>query len=199
MNEKENKGTKEGLDIGKKVRDLRERRQLSLQDLSAKTGIAKSVLSEIEDNEIIPPVASLIKIAKALNVGMAHFFQEGDVEVKISVTRSGERNKVKSRPHHFHEGEVSYIYESLETKKPGKNMEPLFVEFLPLDTGNMVFTSHEGEEFVYLLDGCLEFRTNDRIEILSPGDTIYFESDINHSFRGLDGKSARAIVVVWSK
>ena len=83
--------------------------------------------------------------------------------------------------------------------KADKHMEPLLVEFQPLETGNMVFTNHEGEEFVFVLEGRLEFRTDDRVEILEPGDTIYFESDINHSFRSLDEKPARAIAVVWSK
>ena len=78
-------------------------------------------------------------------------------------------------------------------------MEPLQVEFLSMATGDMLFTSHEGEEFAFLLEGKLEFRASDHVEVLSPGDTIYFESDINHSFRGLEEKSARAIVVVWNR
>jgi len=63
----------------------------------------------------------------------------------------------------------------------------------------MVFTSHEGEEFLYLLDGKIEFRTNDRVETLSAGDTIYFDSALNHSCRSLTDAPARAVVVVWSK
>ncbi len=199
MNEKEKKNDSEGLNIGKKVRDLREKRQLTLNDLTAKTGLAASVLSDIEGNAIVPPVASLLKLSNALGVGMAYFFQDEGAGVKISVTRSGERVKVESRPHHLHEGEVNYIYESLEIKKQEKHMEPLLVEFLPMDTGDMIFTNHEGEEFVFLLQGKLEFRTSDRVEVLSPGDTIYFESGVNHSFRGLDGQSAIAVVVVWSR
>ena len=147
---------------------------------------------------MVPPVATLLKLAKAFNVGMASFFEEEATGMKISVTRSGERTRIKRRPHH-HEGEVDYIYESLETHKADKHMEPLLVEFQPLDTGDMVFTNHEGEEFIFVLEGRLEFRTDDRVEILEPGDTIYFESDINHSWRSLDEKPARAIAVVWSK
>ncbi len=63
----------------------------------------------------------------------------------------------------------------------------------------MVFTSHDGEEFTCVLEGRLEFRTNDRVEILEQGDTLYFESAQNHSFRSLDGKPARALVVVWNR
>jgi transcriptional regulator with XRE-family HTH domain len=188
----------EGLKIGRIVKELRHKKQITLQDLAAKTGIPKSVLTEIESGDVVPPVATLLKLAKAFNVGMASLFEEEEAGMKISVTRNGERIRIKRRPHH-HEGEVDYIYESLETHKTDKHMEPLLVEFQPLDTGDMVFTNHEGEEFVFVLEGRLQFRTDDRVEILQPGDTLYFESDINHSFRSLDEKPARAIAVVWSK
>ena len=199
MIQNENKNTAvEGLRIGRAVKDFRHKKHITLQDLAARTGITKSVLTEIENGDVVPPVATLLKLAKAFNVGMASFFEEEATGMKISVTRSGERTRIKRRPHH-HEGEVDYIYESLETHKTDKHMEPLLVEFQPLDTGDMVFTNHEGEEFVFVLEGRLEFRTDDRVEILEPGDTIYFESDINHSCRSLDEKPARAIAVVWSK
>ena len=199
MIQNEDKNTAvEGLKIGRAVKDFRHKKQITLQDLAARTGIPKSVLAEIENGDVVPPVATLLKLAKAFNVGMASFFEEEATGMKISVTRSGERTRIKRRPHH-HEGEVDYIYESLETHKADKHMEPLLVEFQPLDTGVMVFTNHEGEEFIFVLEGRLEFRTDDRVEILEPGDTIYFESDINHSWRSLDEKPARAIAVVWSK
>ncbi len=188
----------EGLRIGRRVKDLRQKQSFTLQDIAAKTGLAKSLLSEIESGEIVPHVSTLLKLAKVLNVGMAAFFENGAVSEKISVTRRGERVRIKRRPHH-HEGEVDYTYESLETRKPGKHMEPLLVEFMPMEIPEMVFTSHEGEEFHYVLEGKLEFRTDDRVEILEPGDAIYFESDQNHSFRSLLKKSSKALVVVWSK
>jgi len=188
----------EGLRIGNVIKDLRHKIHITLHDLAAKTGIPKSVLVEIENGDVVPPVATLLKLAKAFNVGMASFFEEETPGMKISVTRSGERTRIKRRPHH-HEGEVDYIYESLETHKPDKHMEPLLVDFQPLDTSNMVFTNHEGEEFVFVLEGRLEFRTDDRVEVLQPGDTIYFESDINHSFRSLNEKPTKAIAVVWNK
>ena len=122
-----------------------------------------------------------------------------DIDEKISITRRGERVRIKRRPHHHEEGEVDYIYESLETKRSDKHMEPLFVEFQPVDTSDMVFVNHEGEEFLYVLDGTVEFRTDDRTEILEPGDALYFDSDINHSLRSLNGKTAKAVVAVWSK
>jgi transcriptional regulator with XRE-family HTH domain len=188
----------EGLGIGPRVKDLRHKGHITLQDLAAKTGLDKSLLSEIEKGEVIPPVGTLLKLSKALNVGMASLFEDAEAGVKVSVIRKKERTRIKRRPHH-HEGEVDYIYESLETKKPDKHMEPFFVEFMPMEIGHMVFASHEGEEFHYVIEGKLEFRTDTVVEVLEPGDALYFESDQNHSFRALGRKSAKVVAVVWAK
>ncbi len=186
------------LGIGRKLQNLREKKRLTLDDLAARTGLERGLLADMEKGDFVPPVATLLNVARALGVEMAHFFKEETPEMKISLTRKGERVPIRQRPHH-REGEVDYIYEALETRKQDKHMEPLLVEFQPLETSEMVFTSHDGEEFTYLLDGRLEFRTNDRVEILEAGDTLYFESFENHAFRSLDGKPARALVVVWNR
>lgn len=197
----ENKDTLPGaekLKIGQKIKELRQKKHLTLQDLATKTQIDKAALAHIEGDETVPPLGTLLKLSRALDVSMAFFFED-EVEVeRLSVTRSGERVRVKRRPHH-QDGEVDYIYESLEPKNPKKHMEPFLVEFQPMNTADMVFMSHAGEEFHFIVEGKLEFRTDDRVEVLYPGDSLYFESEMNHSFRALDGKPARAIVVVWNK
>ena len=195
---KKKKQADERLRIGTKIKERRQKKRLTLEDLATKTGLTKSVLTMMEKDETVPPLGTLLKLSKALDISMAYFFED-EVELeRISVTRSGERVRVKRRPHH-QEGEVDYIYESLESKNPNKHMEPFYVEFLPLETGDMVFMSHEGEEFHFVLEGKVEFRTDDRVEVLYPGDSLYFESEINHSFRSLDGKPAKVVACVWSR
>jgi len=186
------------LKIGNKLRELRLKNQYTLQDLAAKTDLSKPFISQIENGHVVPPIATLLKLARALNVGMAYFFQDEETTDKISLTRKHERVKIDRRPHH-QKGEVNYVYEALETKKTNKQMEPFLVMFPVQETSDMVFVSHEGEEFLYLLEGKLEFRSIERVELLEPGDSIYFESDISHSFRCVGDKPAKAIVVVWSK
>jgi len=188
----------EAFRIGVKLRELREKSGLTLHDLAAKTGFSRERLAEVENHRFAPPIAMLLKLAQALNVGMAYFFEDKPGAEKIAVTRAPERVRVARRPHHG-EGEMTYVYEALERYRAGKHMEPFMVEFPALDTSEMVFVSHEGEEFLHLLDGRLEFRTPDRVEVLQPGDSIYFDSDVSHSFRSLGAQPARAIVVVWNR
>jgi transcriptional regulator with XRE-family HTH domain len=164
----------EKLKIGQKIKELRQKKHLTLQDLATKTQLDKATLARIEGDETVPPLGTLLKISRALDVSMAFFFEDEVQIERLSVTRSGERVRVKRRPHH-QEGEVDYVYESLEPKNPRKHMEP------------------------FLVEGKMEFRTDDRVEVLYPGDSLYFESEMNHSFRGLDDKPARSIVIVWNK
>ena len=185
------------LKLGSKIRELRLKKNYTLQDVAAKTGLSKPFLSQIENDHVIPPVATLLKLARAFNVSLAHFFQDEVGSDKIAITRHNERIRVEKRPHH-RKGEVNYVYEALETRKTNKQMEPFLVEFPVQDTSEMVFMNHAGEEFLHVLEGTLEFRSVDRVEVLESGDSIYFESDLSHSFRCLGGKAARAIVVVWS-
>ena len=185
------------LKIGSKVRELRQKKHYTLQDVAAKTGLSKPFLSQIENDHVVPPVATLLKLARAFDVGLAYFFQDEVGIDRIAITRSDERVRVERRPHH-RKGEVNYIYEALDTKKTNKHMEPFLVEFPVQDTSEMIFMNHEGEEFLHVLEGNLEFRSIDRVEVLEPGDSIYFESDLSHSFRCLGEKPARAIVVVWT-
>ena len=185
------------LKIGSKVRELRQKKHYTLQDVAAKTGLSKPFLSQIENHHVVPPVATLLKLARAFDVGLAYFFQDEVGVDRIAITRRAERVRVERRPHH-RKGEVNYIYEALDTKKANKHMEPFLVEFPVQDTSEMIFMNHEGEEFLHVLEGTLEFRSIDRVEVLGPGDSIYFESELSHSFRCLGEKPARALVVVWS-
>ncbi len=94
---------------------------------------------------------------------------------------------------------MTYVYEALERYRADKHMEPFLVEFPTLDTSEMVFVNHDGEEFLHLLEGSLEFRTPERVEVLQAGDSIYFDSDVSHSFRALGDHPARAVVIVWNR
>lgn len=183
--------------LGGRVRQLRQKRSYTLQDLAAKTGLAKSLLEQLESDQYNPPVATLFKIAKALEVNVAHFFQEQEEDLKVALTRVAERMHSVKRSHQ-QDGEVGYSYASLEVHKGHKLMQPLLVTFDVMEKRDMVFVSHDGQECVYLIEGELEFRTPDQMYTLAPGDCLYFESDIPHAFRSLGPAPAQALVVVSS-
>jgi transcriptional regulator with XRE-family HTH domain len=182
--------------IGRKIRDLRKGKALTLQDLSTATGLSKPLLSQIENEIVVPPISTLLKISRALDKDIAFFFQEPNDDRKIVVVRTFERESLDTRKLGRTDG--GYSYESLAYKKSRKNMEPFLVEFERKDEKEMSFYSHEGEEFLFVLEGDLEFRTRDEVHGLKKGDSLYFESDVPHSYRALGKKNAKAIVVIFS-
>lgn len=183
------------LHIGKKIRELRKKAGFILQDLSDLTGLSKPLLSQIEKEVISPPIATLLKISKALNVNISFFFQDGDREEKVVLVRRDESKVLDSR--YYGREESGYYYEALAYKKSKKYMEPFLVEFKKKKVEKLSYFSHDGEEFIYLLEGVLEFRTEDQHYVLYPGDSLYFESSIPHAYRALERKNAKALTVVY--
>lgn len=181
--------------IGKKIRELRKKRGLVLQDLSDRTGLSKPLLSQIEKEVVSPPIATLLKISKALNMPIGFFFEEESSEEKAVVVRRDESKVIDSR--HFGREASGYYYEALAYKKSKKFMEPFLVEFKRKRADQLSFFSHEGEEFIYLLEGTLEFRTENHQFVLQPGDSLYFESNVPHAFRAIGRRHAKALAVVY--
>jgi transcriptional regulator with XRE-family HTH domain len=183
------------LHIGKKIRVLRKNAGLVLQDLSDRTGLSKPLLSQIEKEVVSPPIATLLKISKALSVNIGFFFQDNDPEEKVVLVRRDESKVIDSR--YFGREESGYYYEALAYKRSKKYMEPFLVEFKRKKADRLSYFSHEGEEFIYLLEGTLEFRTENQHYVFYPGDSLYFESSIPHAYRELERKNARALTVVY--
>jgi transcriptional regulator with XRE-family HTH domain len=183
------------LHIGKKIRDLRKKAGLVLQDLSDRTGLSKPLLSQIEKEVVSPPIATLLKISKALNINISFFFQDNTLEEKVVLVRKDESKVIDSR--FFGREESGYYYEALAYKKSKKYMEPFLVEFKRKRENQLSYFSHDGEEFIYLLEGTLEFRTEDQQYILQPGDSLYFESSAPHAYRAMGRRNARALTVVY--
>lgn len=181
------------LDIGHQVRSLRNRRRLTLQDLADLTGLSKPNLSQIENNLVTPPIATLLKIATALGVSIGHFFQANNQDSSMVVTRKTDRYGVAKGPHISH---IGYQYEPLAYPKVDKSMEPFVVHMEEREADAIVYNNHKGEEFLYVLEGRLEFRCGENVVVLEEGDSLYFDSIVPHGYRGIGGP-AKTLVVIY--
>lgn len=187
------KGELASLDIGSQVRSLRNQRELTLQELSNLTGLSKPNLSQIENNIVTPPIATLLKIAGALGVPIGVFFQQNSQESSMVVVRKKDRYGIAKGPHISH---IGYQYEPLAYPMAEKNMEPFIVHIKQRPADDIVFNNHKGEEFVLVLDGELEFHYGGSLVVLYEGDSLYFDSAIAHGYRGIGG-AVKALVVIY--
>ncbi len=181
--------------IAGNIKTLRINKQMSLDELSRLTGLTKGYLSKIERSHKAPPLSTLNKIALTMDVDVTFFLKENAEEVKdtqLAVVKKGERKKVVTK------GSLSlygYEYEALAYNKPGKNMEPFIIS--PAWDKEATF-QHDGEEFMFVLEGTHEFTYDGKKYILNRGDSIYFDSRIPHSGKSLGDKKAKILMVIYS-
>jgi len=178
--------------IAKNIRKIRLDSHLSQERLAELSGLTKGYISKIEKSDKAPPFSTLNKVANALNVDVGTLTAE-DLEplqdINLCIVRKGEGKKISSATL---EG---YHYEVLAHKKRGKNMEPFFM--MPGFDEKAVF-SHEGEEFMYTLEGSHEFIYDNKKYLLREGDSIYFDSIIPHTGRSIGEKRAKILAVMYS-
>jgi transcriptional regulator with XRE-family HTH domain len=186
-----------GLQIGMKIRRLRQERRLTLQALAEATGLSKPLLSQIENEQVIPPLATLLRIAKAFRVGLQTFFQEEGGTEKCILVRAGESRKLQRRS--IDGSPPPYIYHSLAYGKKNRNLEPFLVEFVAGEWNEDLLVCHEGEEFLFLLEGELELHYGDRVMTMGPGDSVYYDSNEPHGYVVRSKKRPRAVAVIYSR
>jgi transcriptional regulator with XRE-family HTH domain len=186
------------LNLGQKIKTLRQRKGMSLQQMAQKAGLSEPLLSQIESEVVAPPVATLLKISKALNVNIGYFFQEEESGKRAVIVRKNERRQIFRRVHE-EPSKVGYYYESLAYPKADKHMEPFHVQFELKNKENILFFNHKGEEFVFVLEGQVEFSYEDETFTLEPGDSLYFDSSFPHAFRAVGKKNALVIDVIYAE
>jgi transcriptional regulator with XRE-family HTH domain len=186
------------LHIGLKIRRIRQERRLTLQALADTTGLSKPLLSQIENDQVIPPLATLLRIAKAFRLPLHSFFQEEGSSSRCVLTRAGESRKMLRRPTET-ESPASYTYHSLAFGKKDRSFEPFLVEIDAEEWQPEMMVSHEGEEFVYLLEGELDLHYADEIYAMSPGDSVYYDSTELHAFAARGKVRPRAVAVIFAR
>ncbi len=177
---------------GDRIRTAREWKGFSIDEVALKTGIEKDHLIQVEKGDVLLPLGLLIKVAKTLSLRLADVISRG--HEPFTIVRAGEGKSVQRLGNK--NGQFGYEYESLAPKKKGKNMEPFLVTLYPMD--RLQASSHEGQEFMYVLEGSVEITLEGKIHVLSKGDAIYYDSNDNHFVRAHGDKPAKIIAVLSS-
>ncbi len=179
--------------IGARIGERRARLGMTLEQVAAQTGFSKGYLSKIENSRKVPPIGSLARIAVALQTDISELLHAPSAapDRGFSVVRAGDRQPVVRGGTAF-----GYDYVSLADTHRDKKMEPFLFTF-PSQVDKYVFFEHDGEEFMFVLSGRVEWQAGSHKLVLEPGDAIYFDARLPHRGRGLDGE-ARALVVTCS-
>jgi transcriptional regulator with XRE-family HTH domain len=187
--------------IGEKIRGLRQQKRLTLQELSGLTTLSKPLLSQIENEQVIPPLATLLKIARGLKVDIHFFFEDaGNRQNYVLTRREDVREDEKISRQGSNDVARPYAYHSLAQGLRHKHMEPFLVEFDNREWDDTLFFKHEGdEEFIYITEGELDFHYNNEVLRMRTGDSIYYDSSQLHGWVAVGEGKARAVAVMYTK
>jgi transcriptional regulator with XRE-family HTH domain len=184
--------------ISTNIQRLRKKARMTLQDLADRTGLTKSYLSKIERKKQTPSFSAMNKIAVALGVDSTFLLAEKSEkieDVRLSFTRKGMR-KVINPLDRLPEGTLHNIrFEAMAFDKPGKNMNPLI---LTMTQEPAPVFQHEGEEFLFVLEGRHEFTYGDQKYVMEKGDSVYFDAAVPHTGRAVGGKQTQVLVVMFN-
>ena len=182
--------------VGEKIKQLREKKGLSLKEVADATGFSTALLSQMENHLVSPSLGSIIKLAKALEVRVGDFLGETQGE-PFAIVRKDERKTI-SRFASKEGVSYGYSYESLGFEKKDRRMEPFIVTLEPATLKTSKTSAHEGEEFIFVLEGEMEVILGNHTDILYPGDSIYYDSNIPHRVQCHQDKVARILAVLYT-
>lgn len=184
-------------DLGKKISQIRESKKVSQEELAEKTHLDVDELTKIEKGEVLPSLAPLIKIARALGVRLGTFLDDnsnlGPAIVRANEHEQGVRFSSQQSGSREH---LNFL--SLAFDKVGRSMEPFIVEIEPGQQSDYMLSSHEGEEFIYVLEGEIEINYGKELFRLKKGDSIYMDSIVSHNVHAGNDQPAKILAIVYA-
>ena len=172
-------------DVGDRILKIREEKNLSLDEISKMTGFEVEFLSKIENKELQPQLGTVIKLSKALDSAFGRLVS-GVGEKLYSITRKDERRTISRSTSKKGQKKI-YTYKSLAPDVKGRHMEAFLV--LLEEDPEKETSLHEGEEFIFVLDGEVILEIGEDKFVLEPGDSAYYLSTTAHHIAAKNGKA----------
>lgn len=181
--------------VGSKIKQIREFQKISIEELSERAGLQPDLIRQIEEAKVYPSLSPLIKIARALGVRLGTFLDD-EITNHCVVVRKDEQKKVMRFPSKETKvGDLNFI--SLGFNKKDRYMEPFLITIDPEESNDPLISTHEGEEFLYVLEGQVIVTYGDKSYHLEPGDSIYYDSVVPHNVRS-GAEPAKFIAVIYT-
>lgn len=174
------------MQLGKKIRDLRLRRGMTVQQLGEATGLSKGFISQVENSRTSPSLATLSDLAKALETSVAYLVVEED-QVPY-VVRAAERPRLQMG------GNTSRV--EVLSAQPKRNLELILAELPPGVTAGERRHYHHGEEVILCLEGRISLTCGEHTLILEVGDSCHYDGRVPHSMENAGASPAKLLIAM---
>jgi len=170
---------------------------MSVEQLADRADLDAEHVRQIESGALLPSLSPLIRIARSLGVRLGTFLddqeEKGPVIVRAGAHEAVVRFSGRERP-----ARSDLDFFSLAANKTGRRMEPFLIDIHPASAQDARPSTHEGEEFVYVLAGDVEISYGKEVYVLHPGDSIYYDSIVPHHVHSTGSAEARVLGVVYA-
>lgn len=184
-------------DFAKKIKDIRARQDMTIEDLAEKSGVKIEVLKAMEAGEVIPSLTPLTKMARALDVRLGTFLDDTP-ELGPVITRNGKtENSLYFSGREDVTNATNLEFHPLGAGKIDRNIDPFIID-IEFEEGEKELSSHEGEEFIYVLEGEIEVIYGKDSFTIGEGDTIFYDSVVPHHLHASGENKAKIIAVLYT-
>ena len=174
-----------------KMKKLRLKKKVSLEELEKKTGYSVEYLSQIENNEMLTPVSVILSVSQSLSI------PSEDLLLSKSEKQSHRKNS-KQRKESFEKRSESYCYKVLTPQGNNKHLNAFKVTINPNQDHEMIEYHHSGEEFIYVLSGVLQLKVGQTTFTLKPEESMHFDSSKAHKLWSVSEEPTQILVTIYS-
>ena len=189
------------LTLGERIAEIRKTYSLSREVLSERSGVTADLISKIEDDGLIPDLAPLIKISRGLGVRLGTLLDDRE-QLGPVICRAGDASASSRFKTGLPEGTATdkghhgMSFYALAADKTGRHMEPFIVVIEP--DAMQEKSAHEGEEFIYVMEGTLSLEYGTDKETLKAGDSVYYDSIVPHKVFSADNNPVKILAVIYT-
>jgi electron transfer flavoprotein alpha subunit len=181
----EEKGAKKGDGFGARVRRLRETHEWSIESLAQATGQSPEFIENVEKDELTPPVSFLLRLATAFKVDPGRFLRK---EEKAMIRDLRAQELIKRTQ--------NYSYQTLSPGAENDHLRAFMITIESRQAHKPVAYKHEGEEFIFVMEGELGLTVGTKTHLLRSGESIHFNSAIAHTLKSISNQPTRCLVVL---
>lgn len=184
--------------VGKKIRQLRETQKMTVEQLAESSNSSVELIEQLENGALVPSLTPLLKLARALGVRLGTFLDDMPQSGPVIVRAGQSENVVRFSGKTEQPKESALDFYSLASDKADRHMEPFIIDIKVSPEESHKLSSHEGEEFIYVLAGEIEIFYGKEVHSLSEGDSIYYDSIVPHDLHTAGAEDAKILAVVYA-
>lgn len=183
--------------VGSKITSIRQSKKVGIEELAERCGFTIKMMEQIEEGETIPSLGHLIKVARVLGVRLGTFLDDND-RLGPVISRKGQIQQGTGFSTTNNDTGSGLAFHPLAGEKSGRHFEPFLINIAPSSSAVTHLSAHEGEEFIYVLTGEIEISYGRERYSLAQGDSIYYDSVVDHNVHSGNGEPAVILAIVYA-